>query len=477
MGIGRLPTGEMEFANGGIVAFAGGGDVERYSGEFGSLTGEFGGFDPERAALIDADKERKQRLNKIKELETKVAFLNTAAPQMAPKAQAELDALKARDQQTAPAANLAPVTTPSPLKAETSTPPAPKAEGRIPSPSNFERADALSSPSTLDALQKKYFGDIDSQQATFKTMREGLVKGMKDVALANLEQDRKDAAERSSDKVYKGREERLAKQEKDLGGLDDRYLGLAMLKAGAAMMSTPGGIGAAIGKGVGIGAAAYAAGLDKINVAQAKFAEARDRLDDLRINRDDMSAKQVRESLRAVESAELKGQEFMLNTLEKDFGIKRDVMGKLFTAAADDLQTTRRIAAQKATAGKQDTNEQMKAALFADLKNKYPNDPARVATEFNKAIAKASADPTALYRQELAKQLAEEKVKLAKIGNVEMKGQKEKIQALEKELFGGSSETATPLPANASEKTLVVGTTYQTAKGPAKWTGKEFMPI
>jgi len=38
-GIGQLPAGNMNFANGGIIAFADGGDVERYSGETGSFTG------------------------------------------------------------------------------------------------------------------------------------------------------------------------------------------------------------------------------------------------------------------------------------------------------------------------------------------------------------------------------------------------------------------------------------------------------
>jgi len=49
-----------------------------------------------------------------------------------------------------------------------------------------------------------------------------------------------------------------------------------------------------------------------------------------------------------------------------------------------------------------------------------------------------------------------------------------------REILGGSSAAAagaTPLPKNATEKDLVVGTVYQTAKGPAKWTGKVFMPI
>ena len=39
-GIGQLPAGNMNFANGGIIAFADGGDVERYNGEYGSLTGD-----------------------------------------------------------------------------------------------------------------------------------------------------------------------------------------------------------------------------------------------------------------------------------------------------------------------------------------------------------------------------------------------------------------------------------------------------
>lgn len=42
---------------------------------------------------------------------------------------------------------------------------------------------------------------------------------------------------------------------------------------------------------------------------------------------------------------------------------------------------------------------------------------------------------------------------------------------------GDGKAAGTPLPPNASPKNLVVGTVYQTAKGPAKWTGTGFMPI
>ena len=42
---------------------------------------------------------------------------------------------------------------------------------------------------------------------------------------------------------------------------------------------------------------------------------------------------------------------------------------------------------------------------------------------------------------------------------------------------GDGGAAGVPLPPNASAKNLVVGTVYQTAKGPAKWTGTGFMPI
>jgi len=411
------------------VAFADGGDVERY--QFGGTT-----FDPSgipvfnQATQVDEDQPTlRERLGLGNRENRRVLE------------QVERDAAARR----APPAPITAPTAPAPKIVEETVADSPRV--KVPSPSNVERAEALSSPSTLEALQQKYFGGYKDTQANINEKREGLVQGIKDLALANLEEDKKYAEERSSDKVYKSREERLAKQEQSMEGMGDRYLGLALLQAGAAMMSTPGGIGAALGKGISVGADRYAAGLDKINAAQAKFAEARDRLDELRINRDDMNAKQIRDSLRQAQAAELKGQEFMLSGLEKDWGIERDVMGKMFTAAVDDLQTTRRIAAQKATAGKQDTNEQMRAAVLADLQNKYPGDPTRVAAEFNKAFAKTE-DLEAYYRKQQLDKLAEAKVKNAGMPGGGIAGQAEKLEAIEKQLLGGRAPVQTPTAAH-----------------------------
>jgi hypothetical protein len=125
-------------------------------------------------------------------------------------------------------------------------------------------------------------------------------------------------------------------------------MGLALLQAGAAMMTTPGGISMALGKGIDVGSKQYAVGREKINAAKEKFAEARDRLDDLRINRDDMNAKDIRAAEKEVREAQLKGQELFYNGLVSDLGIKQKNVTAIFGAAADDLKTTRQIDAERA---------------------------------------------------------------------------------------------------------------------------------
>jgi hypothetical protein len=471
-GIGRLPAGNMDFAGGGIIAFADGGDVERYSGETGSLVGE--SLDEAKARVAAAQqklysyglRQRQQDPSGFEMAQQNLAAAQAQAQAASKKYEAEMAGSGAsRASFGAPTAQTT-VALPRPPEAKPTSAPSAQDMAQFDAASDrymAERASAqsaekapierttkanantteprsyLSGISGIDALQQKYFGGFEGRANNINAKRQGLVQGIKDLTAANLADTEADAAARSSDVVYKGREARLAKQEKDIEGMGDKYLGLALLQAGAAMMSTPGGLAAAIGKGAVVGAERYAAGLEKINAAQAKFAEARDRLDDLRLNRDDMNAKEVRAAKREYKAADLRGQELLLSGAEKDWGIERDMLGKLFTAASDDLQTTRRIQAQKETAGKQDTNEKMRASVFAELQAKYPNDPAKVATEFNKTIAKSAADPMALYNQELAKAIAEEEVKLAKMGDAVMPGQREKLQALKNQLAGGGA--------------------------------------
>jgi hypothetical protein len=220
-------------------------------------------------------------------------------------------------------------------------------------------------PTDIDALQQKYFGQIDQEVGGLRNARAGLVAGIKDLTEKNLAATRADIEKRGD--VYKGREERLAKQEKGLEGMGDKYMGLALLQAGAAMMTTPGGLGVALGKGVQVGSERYVAGLDKIEAAKSKFAEARDRLDDLRINRDDMNNKDIRAAEKEARESELKGKEMLYNGLVSDLGIKQKNVSAIFTAAAGALETDKRIASSEKIAAGQERGANVRAGRNQQL--------------------------------------------------------------------------------------------------------------
>lgn len=348
-GIGQLPAGNMNFAGGGIIAFADGGDVERYYGG-----GSTAIYDPVTGVPISAENTSG---NDLTFLESIGVFNpeNRRALEKADRAAAQKQSALPYNKPTMPAAgytrpamaNDPRMLTPALVDA------APKAAiirnapgaglGAAAAAASAAKADT--GPTDIDALQQKYFGGIDQEVGGLRNARAGLVAGIKDLTEQNLAATKADIEKRGD--VYKGREERLAKQEKGLEGMGDRNMGLALLQAGAAMMSTPGGLGAALGKGVQVGSERYAAGLDKIEAAKSKFAEARDRLDDLRINRDDMNAKDIRAAEKEARESELKGKELLYNGLVSDLGIKQKNVTAIFGAAADDLKTTRQINAER----------------------------------------------------------------------------------------------------------------------------------
>jgi hypothetical protein len=391
-GIGQLPAGDMNFAGGGIIAFADGGDVERYQvggaiqSKYQQESQEMGmgtrmQYSPDVQAFVQAqeqasrasyaDRERAQMLQG--------PYGRTAAPA-----------------QAAPAPRVEPTYSPDdysgmdrrlmsgsqPSIASFKTPLSPKAAPQVDAALKAARGPRVAGPSAgpaapiaaavpstgptdIDALQQKYFGGIDQGVGELRNARAGLVAGIKDLTEKNLAATKADIDKRGD--VYKGREERLAKQEKGLEGMGDKYMGLALLQAGAAMMTTPGGLGVALGKGVQVGSERYVAGLDKIEAAKSKFAEARDRLDDLRINRDDMNAKDIRAAEKEARESQLKGKEMLYNGLVSDLGIKQKNVSAIFTAAAGALETDKRIASSEKIAAGQERGANARAGRNQQL--------------------------------------------------------------------------------------------------------------
>lgn len=379
-GIGQLNAGNMNFAGGGIIAFADGGDVERFNGTQSQFVQDVAGipgmYDKWWQANREEDRIKAERERAIEQrrqdelaARQKTSFANYlfGSPEREAEGKTQLAQLAATpvgasarsgsmpesgytrpgmlyDPRLATPATV-PVASDAAPKADTGR----KAPGAGLSAAAAAKADA--GPSDIDALQQKYFGALDQDTGTLRNARAGLVAGIKDLTEQNLAATKADIEKRGD--VYKGREARLAEQEKGLAGMGDKNMGLALLQAGAAMMTTPGGLGAALGKGVQVGSERYAAGLDKIEAAKSKFAEARDRLDDLRINRDDMNAKDIRAAEKEVRESKLKGEELLYNGLVSDLGIKQKNVTAIFGAAANALQSDKEIASRERTSKEQ----------------------------------------------------------------------------------------------------------------------------
>ena len=194
----------------------------------------------------------------------------------------------------------------------------------------------------LEALTSRFTRESDLAQGALRNQRAGLSSLLEQEAADEAAAVKKRIGEEGD--VFAGKEERLAKREQGLTGMKDENLGLALLQAGAAMMSTPGNLGTAIGIGVQAGSKSYIAGMDKINAAKEKFADARDRLEDLRLNRKDMNAKEIQAADRAIRNSRIQGQQLMLDGATNDLKISTDNQRAIFTTAADAIQTDKKLA-------------------------------------------------------------------------------------------------------------------------------------
>jgi hypothetical protein len=194
-----------------------------------------------------------------------------------------------------------------------------------------------------------------------------------------------DEEKRIKDQVdpYKDREARLLKQEKGLEGMGDKYLGLALLQAGAAMMTTPGGIGMALGKGVQVGSERYIQGMEKINAAKDKFADARDRLDDLRLNRSDMNARDIKDAKKEARTLERQAEALFYTGAREDLKMTDKNLTTLLGLAADQLKTK-----DQQTFEEGQTNRK----IAADLKNTLIREGGANA----RAVMPTGADRTAM---------------------------------------------------------------------------------
>jgi hypothetical protein len=314
-GIGRLNAGSMDFADGGIVGYAGGGEVERYSGMYGSVTGEM--YDPVTGMPLSAEGTGGSDLGFLE----RIGFFNPEnrrALEKAERAAAQKQTAIPYNQATMPAKDYT-RTDPRATSANTfedsvkAVSAAPTADTGRKGPSAGPTAGPVAGPRApaqagLGDLATTYADILKKQD--YKDPAEARLKALEKLERTAAE-DAKAALLRDQAKfedAYKGREKRLSDRELDIGKQKDTNTGLAFLNAGLAIMSTPGGLATAIGKGAQVGTAQFAAGLDKIRSAQERLADARDRLEDLQLNRAEMSAKEIRAAEKSIRNVGIDAQ-------------------------------------------------------------------------------------------------------------------------------------------------------------------------
>ena len=132
--------------------------------------------------------------------------------------------------------------------------------------------------------------------------------------------------------VYDERDKRLVARKADIAKRENVYAGIALAKAGATIASTPGSFAKAIGKGALVGTDAFASGFEKIQTARDLLEKSMDDLEDLRLNRSDMTAKEIRLANSNISGAKIKAIELARDGA-KEAGAKSDAKAKTVVEA------------------------------------------------------------------------------------------------------------------------------------------------
>ena len=200
-------------------------------------------------------------------------------------------------------------------------------------------APELAGLSNLAKMRQNIYNQQDFQDPAAKQVSE---LGAEMTAGAERRKKEFEDYEKAQGDVFKGREARLAEREADIGKQKESNTGLAFLNAGLAIMSTPGGLATAIGKGAQVGTAQYAAGLDKIRAAQERLGDARDKMEELRLNREDMSFKQRSALSAEIDKAKLDAKRMGIDGIRMaaDVNEKRasDIFGKTVDLAKTSME-------------------------------------------------------------------------------------------------------------------------------------------
>jgi hypothetical protein len=239
------------------------------------------------------------------------------------------------------------------------------------------------SPEGIRAAREKFMGKDDYEIGSLKNQ---LVE-FNSRANARVE-DRLAARQKEIKEegdIYKDRSDRLVARGKRLETQEGQNMGLALLNAGLAIMSTPGSLATAIGKGAQVGTAQYAAGLDKLRSAQERLDDAKERIDELRLNRKDLNAREIRGLEKDRDTALADSEKAVFGFAKDVYNLNRADATKMFDKymSAQEKVYEQDQATKRTLATINASNDGRTKQLWAGLMQKHGNDPVAAAKEYN----------------------------------------------------------------------------------------------
>lgn len=396
VGIGALPAPNMQgMAEGGIVAFGDGGDVQRFqtggiprvgSHGFASIIPDKTGYEGMGIMeflqafgtdmlnkLPTEDKERLKQ-NQAKKEAAGVVDMSAYRPRpnmeqgqadilyeksgllpRAPVVIPPVDTGVVGTQTPAPSNKPPPAAGPRPAPASGNKPPvAPVAPVApiVPVVPVVPEQDYLTQ---LDDARKKR-GDVVDPYAE-KTKKLTDTQARAEIAAVN---EKKLEQKAELKEMFKGKEERIGKREAELLKSKDTNTGMAFLEAGLAMMQARGPGLAGIAQGAGVGLKQYAAGIDKIKSAQEKLDDARDRMEELRQNRESMNKSEIRNDEKGIRAIIYQGERDLLAGAKDATGVSNADLraGIASNITRADAKTEREFRAGEAEKGRNFTADQ-----------------------------------------------------------------------------------------------------------------------
>jgi len=417
-GIAAIPVGVAQ----GLVSAMQGMRDQGYTadpmGEFGT-----GAMTPEQAAFDESRRQeilRRQTANRAEDARLQAAVEGRQVPAAAAASNTPTTPPAAAPGAAAPAANAGPGT--SGPRRNTGTPPP---AGPAPAAARDDVIENLRkrveppkidfTPSTaqpLDAqgilaLQRQFEVNPDTVVDPLLERRQALAAALQSSAEENLATRQKQLAEMGvlgaeRETRLKAREEKLGKQEKDLGPL-------AMLQAGFAMMS---GASPYALKNIGIGAQAglktYSEGIDKLATAREKLDDAFGQLEIARRSERMMTDKEISGLRAGVKSAIIDGQKLFLDGADKAYGMAANKAQTAFNAVVqskqrevDQAAEDRRKFAEMQSAGVREAMQQTGAGERIAAQLTVQERVAKMEADAKKA--EAAATRAALERRDTAK--------------------------------------------------------------------------